>query len=129
MHGAFRRKFVDYLSDGLPVKINDDEVHNFYDALSSFINKSNTKYGSCYDKIEASVLIFDNHVDYLTVKYENKKIIFRTTSQTSNVRNLDLETTKSLGEAFLGVVLFIETISPSEDSNLIARGYSDKWIS
>ena len=40
---------------------------------------------------------------------------------------IDQETRQKMAEAFIGVLLFIEGISPSEDSDVIPEVYIDKW--
>lgn len=128
MHRSFRDKFASYLTNGLPVKIENEELPDFYKALDKFVNKSDSDFSSFYIPSDNKIAICDKYIDYLTVSYEDEMLVFRTTDQTSNLRQMDEMTRKKLGEAFLGVVLFVESLSPSEDLHLISRSYSDKWI-
>ena len=128
MHKSFRDKFASYLTNGLPVKIENEELPDFYKALDTFVNKSDSDFSSFYIPSDNKLAICDKYIDYLTVSYEDEMLVFRTTDQTSNLRQMDEMTRKKLGEAFLGVVLFVESLSPSEDLHLISRSYSDKWI-
>ena len=128
MHADFRSRFIEYLTDGMPIKIADDETPIFYQELDKFINTADNDFESSYLKDSEVLSISDKFIDYLTVKYEDSKIVFRTTEHTSLPALLiDPETRQRMAEAFIGVLLFVEGISPSEDSKIIPEVYSDKW--
>ena len=127
MHSAFRSKFVEYLANGIPVQISNEDKPVFYKELANFINKANNDFESFYSERGEELFISDSTIDYLTVSYEDSKIIFRTTSQTSKFKLSDPYIKHRLGEAFIGVVLFVESIAPSSDSGQIPREYHDQW--
>ena len=106
---SFKEKFVKYLTDGIPVHIPEDEVFIFYRELKDFIDNADNKFMAFYEEGENKLTISDISKDYLYVSYEDDKIIF------------------IAGQAFLGVVIFIESITPSEDSNFISAKHNDQW--
>ena len=129
MNLLFRKKFVQYLANGIPVEISEEDIPIFYKRLDEFINTANNGFESFYIKDEERLFISDKMYDYLTVSYEDSKIVFRTTEQTSIPALLNEHMIrKKMAEAFIGVILFVETIAPSEDSNIIDRIYRDKWL-
>ena len=129
MNLLFRKKFVQYLANGIPVEISEEDIPIFYKRLDEFINTANNEFESFYIKDEERLFISDKMYDYLTVSYEDSKIVFRTTEQTSIPALLNEHMIrKKMAEAFIGVILFVETIAPSEDSNIIDRIYRDKWL-
>ena len=113
----FREKFIKYLTDGIPVHIPEDEVFLFYNALKDFIENADNQFMSFYSDDDKELMISDIGKDYLRVSYENEKIVFRQPIP------CDVQESQGnmliTGQAFLGVVMFIESISPSEDSNFI----------
>ena len=123
----FRDKFVDYLTSGIPVSIASDEVSLFYQQLSESVNDAPNDISALYLKNDDSILLSDNYIDYLRVSFKDDRIIFKTTEFTKHQNMLDAPSAKKMGEAFLGVVFFVESISPSTDSDIIPREYHDKW--
>ena len=127
MFGNFRSKFVDYLANGIPVQISEEDRPVFYNELDKFINSSKNEFESFYSKSDDKLFISDKLVDYLSVSYEDARIIFRTTSQTGESSTRDKYVQKKMAEAFVGVVLFVESIAPSGDSNFIPEHLHDQW--
>jgi len=130
----FREKFIKYLTDGIPVHIPEDEVFLFYNALKDFIDNADNQFMAFYSDGDAELMISDIGKDYLRVRYENEKIVFRQpiqddvskfevyVKQHEKLAKANFEAEGNIlmaGQAFLGVVMFIESISPSEDSNFI----------
>lgn len=125
MQQSFKEKFVKYLTDGIPVHIPEDEVFIFYRELKDFIDKADNKFMAFYEEGENKLTISDISKDYLYVSYEDDKIIFR-----QPLHGNILESQENIliaGQAFLGVVIFIESITPSEDSNFISEKHNDQW--
>ena len=125
MQQSFKEKFVKYLTEGIPVHIPEDEVFIFYRELKDFIDKADNKFMAFYEEGENKLTISDISKDYLYVSYEDDKIIFRQPLH-ANI----LESQENIlisGQAFLGVVIFIESITPSEDSNFISEKHNDQW--
>ena len=123
-----RSKFVEYMTEGIPVEIPPEDQETFYVELDKFINSANNDFESVYNKTMERVSIYDKFFDYLNVSYQDSRIIFMTSNQPAGAfSQIDKETQRKIGEAFLGVVLFVESIAPSEDSNLIPRKYHDSW--
>ena len=121
----FKEKFVKYLTEGIPVHIPEDEVFIFYRELKDFIDKADNKFMAFYEEGENKLTISDISKDYLYVSYEDDKIIFR-----QPLHGNILESQENIliaGQAFLGVVIFIESITPSEDSNFISEKHNDQW--
>tara|TARA_R110001592_G_scaffold270776_5_gene537217 strand:+ start:519 stop:899 length:381 start_codon:yes stop_codon:yes gene_type:complete len=114
----FREKFIKYLTDGIPVHIPEDEVFLFYNALKDFIDNADNQFMAFYSDGDEELMISDIGKDYLRVSYDNEKIVFRQPLQ-DDVHQESQGNLLITGQAFLGVVMFIETISPSEDSNFI----------
>ena len=113
----FKEKFVKYLTDGIPIHIPDDEVFIFYKELKNFINKADNDFIGFYETGDEEVVISDISQDYLRISYSDNKIIFKQPAFSSikdSVHNLFMA-----GQAFLGVIVFIESLSPSEDSTFI----------
>ena len=130
MNKEFKSRFAKYLSSGIPVQISDDDQPIFYEKLDKFINLANNDFESIYIKGDNKLAICDKFVDYLIVSYEDSKIIFRTTSHTNFPAMLLEQTTrKKMGEAFLGVLLFIEGLSPTGEIDNIPGEYCDIWKS
>ena len=123
----FRTKFVSYLANGIPVSIADDEIPLFYKALSNYINDAKNDFMAFYGLGDDCVVLSDRQDDYLRVSYEKDKIEFFTIANQINTQDDPLSYQKKLGEAFLGVVLFVESMSPSEDSLFIPEAFHDKW--
>lgn len=116
------------MTDGIPVEIPPEDRETFYVELDKFINLANNDFESFYNKSMERVSIYDKFFDYLNVSYQDSRIIFTTSGEIDDsVSQVDREAQKKIGEAFLGVVLFVESIAPSEDSNLIPRKYHDSW--
>ena len=107
--------------------IASDEVSLFYQQLSEFVNDAPNDISALYLKNDDSILLSDNYIDYLRVSFKDDRIIFKTTEFTKHQNMLDAPSAKKMGEAFLGVVFFVESISPSTDSDIIPREYHDKW--
>lgn len=125
MQQSFKEKFVKYLTEGIPVHIPEDEVFIFYRELKDFIDKADNKFMAFYEEGENKLTISDISKDYLYVSYEDDKIIFR-----QPLHGNILESQENIlisGQAFLGVVIFIESITPSEDSNFISEKHNDQW--
>ena len=104
---SFKEKFVKYLTEGIPVHIPEDEVFIFYRELKDFIDKADNKFMAFYEEGENKLTISDISKDYLYVSYEDDKIIFRQPLH-ANI----LESQENIlisGQAFLGVVIFIES--------------------
>ena len=124
----FRHRFVDYLVNGMPVSISSEEVPIFYRELDNFINEAPNDFEAAYSRTKDCVEIYDKYLEYLTVSYDDSKIIFKSDIHADLQRHIDPESIMKMGEAFLGVIFFIESISPSADSKSIPRAYRDKWI-
>ena len=122
---SFKEKFVKYLTEGIPVHINKDEVHLFYKSLKDFVNDADNNFMAFYLDGDDEVVISDLTKDYLRVNYENDKIVFRQPA----LGDIKESTTSifATGQAFLGVLIFIESIAPSEDSSFISEKYNDQW--
>mgnify|MGYP003638344359 FL=1 len=125
MQQSFKEKFVKYLTDGIPVHIPEDEVFIFYRELKDFIDKADNKFMAFYEEGENKLTISDISKDYLYVSYEDDKIIFRQPLHANILESQ--ENILIAGQAFLGVVIFIESITPSEDSNFISEKHNDQW--
>lgn len=123
MHLDFKSKFVKYLTEGMNIHIAEDEVPLFYKALSDYVNDADNDFMSFHTTLDDHVLISDKIDDYLRVFYNSGKVEFLSASPDSR----EIGYAKRMGEAFLGVVLFIESMSPSEDSKFIPRVYHDQW--
>ena len=121
----FKEKFVKYLTEGIPVHIPEDEVFIFYRELKDFIDKADNKFMAFYEEGENKLTISDISKDYLYVSYEDDKIIFRQPLHANILESQ--ENILIAGQAFLGVVIFIESITPSEDSNFISEKHNDQW--
>jgi hypothetical protein len=122
---SFKEKFVKYLTDGIPVHIPEDEVFIFYRELKDFIDNADNNFMAFYEEGENNLTISDISRDYLHISYEDDKIIFK---QPPYVNILESqENILIVGQAFLGVVIFIESITPSEDSNFISEKHNDQW--
>mgnify|MGYP003649902328 FL=1 len=121
----FKEKFVKYLTEGIPVHIPEDEVFIFYRELKDFIDKTDNKFMAFYEEGENKLTISDISKDYLYVSYEDDKIIFRQPLHANILESQ--ENILIAGQAFLGVVIFIESITPSEDSNFISAKHNDQW--
>jgi hypothetical protein len=126
MHASFKEKFVDYLTNGLPIHIPDDEVTIFYKVLSDFIEKADNEFEGYYLKEDGYVLIADKYTDYLKVSYKDNKIIFQHANSVE-YKTFDSDTMLQMGLAFIGVLVFIESMTPSTDSNNIAPKHYDQW--
>ena len=122
---SFKEKFVKYLTDGIPVHIPEDEVFIFYRELKDFIDNADNKFMAFYEEGENKLTISDISKDYLYVSYEDDKIIFRQPPHANILESQ--ENILIAGQAFLGVVIFIESITPSEDSNFISEKHNDQW--
>ena len=125
MQQSFKEKFVKYLTGGIPVHIPEDEVFIFYRELKDFIDKADNKFMAFYEEGENKLTISDISKDYLYVSYEDDKIIFRQPLHANILESQ--ENILIAGQAFLGVVIFIESITPSEDSNFISEKHNDQW--
>ena len=123
----FRERFVKYLSRGIPVHIPDDEVFLFFEKLDQFVNKAGNSFESIYRKGEDELVICSGSSEYIRVSYENNHVIFKTTLLTSNPTKMNQEDVRRMGESFMGVVLFLESVSPTEDSKDIPREFHDQW--
>jgi len=121
----FKEKFVKYLTEGIPVHIPEDEVFIFYRELKDFIDNADNKFMAFYEEGENKLTISDISKDYLYVSYEDDKIIFRQPLHANILESQ--ENILIAGQAFLGVVIFIESITPSEDSNFISEKHNDQW--
>ena len=124
----FKQKFVDYLVDGLPVSILSEEVPVFYKELDMFVNTAPNDFEASYSSTQNCLSIYDKYTEYLSVSYDDSRIIFRSDLQQSIQNHPDPETIMKMGEAFLGVIIFVESIAPSADSRVIPGYYRDKWI-
>ena len=125
MQQSFKEKFIKYLTDGIPVHIPEDEVFIFYRELKDFIDNADNNFMAFYEEGENNLTISDISRDYLHISYEDDKIIFK---QPPYVNILESqENILIVGQAFLGVVIFIESITPSEDSNFISEKHNDQW--
>ncbi len=123
----FRERFIKYLSHGIPIHIPDDEVFLFFEKLDEFVNNAGNSFESIYYKGENELVICNGFSEYIRVSYENDHVIFKTTSLTSNPAKMSQEDVRKMGESFMGVVLFLESVSPSEDSKDIPREFHDQW--
>jgi hypothetical protein len=121
----FREKFIKYLTEGIPVHIADDEVHLFYKSLKEFIDNADNQFMAFYSEGNDEVTISDIKKDYLRVSYEKDNVIFKQ-PRYSTIQESQ-ESITITGQAFLGVLVFIESMSPSEDSNFISEKYNDQW--
>lgn len=126
MQQSFKEKFVEYLTNGLPIHIPDDEVLTFYSVLADFIDKSDNEFEGYYLKEDGYVLISDKYTDFLKVNYKDNKIIFKHANPNA-YQSFDSESILKMGLAFMGVIVFIESMTPSTDSNNIARNHYDQW--
>lgn len=126
MNQSFKQKFVSYLTDGLPIHIPDDEVLTFYAVLADFIDKSDNEFEGYYLKEDGYVLISDSYTDFLKVSYKDNKIIFQHANPKA-YQNFDPESILKMGLAFMGVLVFVENMAPSKDSNNIAQKHYDQW--
>jgi len=121
----FREKFVKYLTEGMSIHIPEDEVFLFYNALEDFINTADNKFIAFYDINDESLVISDIDKDYLRIRYQADKIIFQHADPASMLdTHVDLIIA---GQAFLGVIIFIEQLSPSEDTQFILQRQNDQW--
>ena len=121
-----QQKFVKYLTEGIEVHIPDDEVQVFYKTITDFINEAHNDFEAYYLDNDGHVLICDKYIDYIKFCYENNRIIFKHV-HASNESYHDSDFVLNMGLAFLGVVIFIESIAPSEDSLIISRKHHDQW--
>jgi len=126
MQKTFQEKFVEYLTNGLPIHIPDDEVRTFYKVLSDFIDNADNEFEGYYLKEDGYVLIADKYTDYLKVSYKDNKVIFQHANP-EDYRNFDSDSMLQMGLAFIGVLIFIESMTPSDDSNNIAPKHYDQW--
>lgn len=124
---SFKAKFTKYLTEGIPVHISEDEVFLFYEALDSFINEASNSFESYYLKGDDSLTICDKYAEYLNVSYEASKIVFRLPTSGTPIPLMTNDDHQLLGEAFLGVLLFVENLAPSGDLKVISEDYLDKW--
>ena len=121
-----KEKFVKYLTEGIDVHIPDDEIEMFYKSVTEFINEAPNEFEAYHLKNEGCVLISDKYLDYIKFFYENDKVLFKHVHAT-NESFYDSEFVLKMGLAFLGVLIFIESLAPSEDSALISRKHHDQW--
>mgnify|MGYP003650452268 CR=1 FL=1 len=126
MEQTFKAKFVEYLTNGLPIHISDDEVCTFYNILADFIDNADNEFMGLHLKEEECVLISDQYTDYLKVSYEDNKIIFQHANPKSYLIH-DSDLMLKVGMAFIGVLIFIESNAPSSDKNNISRKHYDQW--
>ena len=124
MQRDFRQKFITYLTEGIDIHIPDDEVYMFYEHLGNFINNADNSFDSFYSMGEDQLAICDSYMTYLLVKYANNKIQFR---KTSDLISKDPRSILRGAQAFVGVLLFIESLSPTIDGDIIPEAYHDQW--
>ena len=122
-----QQKFIKYLTDGIDVHIPEDEVDIFYKTITDFINESHNDFEAYYFDKEEYVLISDKYSDYIKFSYSNNKIVFRHVSVNNLNDYHDSDFTLNMGLAFLGVIIFIESMAPSEDSLIISPKHYDQW--
>ena len=122
-----RQKFIEYLTNGIEIHIPDDEVHLFYKTVTDFINDAHNDFEAYYFDKDEYVLIADKYTDYIKFSYSNNKIIFKHASSSIIDPLQDSDFVLNMGLAFLGVVIFIESMSPSEDSASISQKHYDQW--
>jgi len=122
---SFSKKFVKYLTEGMPIHIPEDEVFLFYNALKEFFNTANNAFVAFYEDGDEALIISDDDKDYLKVIYSDDNISFRHATPDS-ILDSPAEIIIA-GQAFLGVIIFIERLSPSEDTELILRSQNDRW--
>ena len=104
------------MSEGIPVLISEEDQPIFYEKLDTYINSAPNDFESFYIKGKNELAISDKYIDYLTVTYEDSKLVFKTTEHTNSpVMKLDKDVQQKMGLAFLGVFLFVEKLSPSGD--------------
>ena len=111
----------------MPVHIEESEVFMFYEELDKFINEAPNDYQSLYLKGDDNLTICDKFTDYLNVSYEKSKIVFRLSTSSPEVAFMDEDYRLRIGESFLGVLLFVENMAPSDDIKIISEKYLDKW--
>ncbi len=114
MQQSFQEKFIEYLTNGLPIHIPDDEVRTFYNVLSDFIDNADNEFEGYYLKEDGYVLIADKYTDYLKVSYKDNKIIFQH-ANSQDYRSFDSNSILQMGLAFMGVLIFVENMTPSND--------------
>lgn len=123
----FRNRFIDYMTNGMPVHIEDSEVFIFYEELDRFINEAPNDFQSYYLKGEDNLTVCDKFTEYLNVSYEESKLVFKLPPGTAGVTFMEGDHKQLVGEAFLGILLFVEKHAPSDDIKVISEGYLDKW--
>ena len=121
-----QQKFVKYLSEGIDIHIDDDEVDIFYKTITDFINQAHNNFEAYYFDQDEYVLICDKYTEYIKVSYVNDKIIFKHANN-NNELFYDSDFALNMGLAFLGVIIFIESLSPTEDSLVISPKHYDQW--
>lgn len=121
-----QQKFVKYLTEGIDIHIAEDEIEIFYKEVTDFINKADNQFEAYYMKLDEYVLISDKYTDYIKFSYSNNKIIFKHANNTEAAFQ-DSDFVLNMGLSFLGILIFIESLSPSEDSLVISRKHYDQW--
>lgn len=121
-----KNKFVKYLTEGIDIHIPNDEVDMFYDFVTKFINEADNDFEAYFIREDEKVLICDKYFDYLKFNYKNNKIVFEHAVAGSDY-DRDPEYILKMGLAFVGVLVFIESLAPSEDSTIIFPEHYDKW--
>lgn len=127
MKNISRQKFVNYLSEGIPTLIPEDEVVLFYESLSSFINNAPNGYDAFYEKGDNFLVVSEGWDSHLKILYDNNLIQFRHPGLSKSVRTLSEKNVRKMGEAFVGVLIFLESINPTIDSTLIEEKHYDQW--
>ena len=107
--------FINFLANGIPVHIKDEEVELFYKSLEKFVNEADNEYYGLYTQLSESVLLSDNFNDYLIVTYSEDKVICKIAdSRFKDIKSLDIETRRIIGDLFLGVFVYIEGMTSSD---------------
>ena len=121
-----KEKFVKYLTEGIPAKIESDDVPRFYEALTDFINEKDNQFFCHHDKTLNEVLVSNVKNDFLRVLYREQKIIFEKVNGWHEGEITDY--VNNIAQSFLGVLIFIESIDPSIDTQIIEGLNHDQWI-
>ena len=110
-----KQNFVDYLSNGMPVQIAQDELDIFYTELESFINQADNEYIALYAKSTEEVILSDNYNDYLSICDSNDRVVFKIPDKRyRDIASLEIETQKIICSLFMGVIIFIEGLLPKK---------------
>ena len=120
-----KQKFVKYMVEGVPAILASDEVELFYDHLTDYVNQCDNSFSCFPDKKSKSVTIGDEANEYLRVLYEDEKIVFERVD--GYFKGEPEEYFIKMGQAWLGVMFFLETVSPTGELESVPKVYHDQW--